>query len=244
MAEEKVNIKWNEVAIVGGKPHKERGVGDYKKMLKNAIQIAEAFYPYVLRDNKGGTPSNQLKSKWVKSICPDSQGKAAAQKILRTVLWSDSKWVFVYYTGHGCRGGGWELSNGTLSWDDMSRLIKRRGKNVGLFLDCCYSGDWAKKLRGLVGAVENIFVFAASLPNETSLSFWGLKDGKTDYNKFMYTPSAVPGSLKWTQIIQEMCKVARGQKPDLASDSLGYGCFGMIDEKGKYYYSEKKSIHN
>eukprot|EP01084_Bolivina_argentea_P287732 493727_1 len=115
----------------------------------------------------------------------------------------------------------------------MSRLITRRGGNVWLFADCCYSGNWVKKLQGLEGKVKNVIIFAASIPNEKSLTLYTIQ------KEFVGSV----GTSDWKKIIREVInQVAYGNKPDLSVDNLVFGCLGMIDGNGKYNYHENKNV--
>eukprot|EP01084_Bolivina_argentea_P029574 54915_1 len=237
-------LVFDQVACIEGGP---KNFKEAQLFACDILKIANEFYPMAARNVKDKWKiSTHSKQQWLLSVLPKTVNpyeldKETAESLLSKVMWSRNEWIFVYYTGHGCKNSGsWSLGSGEyITWTDISSFIQVRKGNVTLFLDCCYSGNWAKNLEQLKGRVRNVVILAASHPGETSLGFWKNKKYGSGSN----------GMLRWKKLINVMSAVASGQKIDQNTykafkNCLIWGCVGFIDDKGQYTFTKFQSVHN
>ena len=85
---------------------------------------------------------------------------------------NDCKSINVYYTGHGeSHTGNWCFSDGTMAMKQVLNTIKSTDwekRNIHLWLDACYSGNWVVDLHRYQNKHWTIQVFAASYPGKVA----------------------------------------------------------------------------
>eukprot|EP01084_Bolivina_argentea_P131548 232175_1 len=54
----------------------------------------------------------------------------------------------IHYSGHGDEDGDWCFFDGyiTFEWIYEQLITYQQGKNVHIYCDCCFSGNWTQKL--------------------------------------------------------------------------------------------------
>eukprot|EP01084_Bolivina_argentea_P267210 453538_1 len=123
--------------------------------------------------------------------------------------------VKIFYSGHGYKNtGDWVVSGGKISWNFIRNQIYKHGGNTELFLDSCYSGNWAINLKQLEGKVKNVAIWAASYPGKAALY---AKSATERWGNFL-------PKLFWANDDEDWNNVHK----------IFYGTCGMIDKNGKW----------
>ena len=80
-------------------------------------------------------------------------------KDLFRVCQGDGKQAVIYYTGHGEIGtGNWCFRDGTVSIEELHKLIPSGCSYPIIISDCCYSGNWADYwLNKDIGGFDSFF---------------------------------------------------------------------------------------
>ena len=80
-------------------------------------------------------------------------------------------WIAIYYTGHGQeKTGNWCFSDGVINLKQVLNAIFTSWGKIGitLYLDCCYSGNWAMELQKYQNKEWSVEINAATFPGNVA----------------------------------------------------------------------------